>query len=140
MLVDILTAVVEVLGAVGGPAPGDPETDGKKSGDAFAEGQVLVFPGSVTGARPYCRPTAEFLHVSVTALAISPLRASSARAHHLPAGLEVAEVRRWREGDPEAIERHWDVIECRDGEDVVLVGCSTGSARYVLRALQPGDD
>ncbi|MFE7530602.1 hypothetical protein ACFU7Y_33555 [Kitasatospora sp. NPDC057542] len=132
MLVDVLGAVVEVLGAT----IGESRTEERKERDAFAEGRVVVFEGCVAGARPYCRPTAEFLHASATALAISPLRETSARARYLPSDLVLVEVRKRREDDPKTIEKHWTVFECRDGEDVVLIGCASGCVRYVRRALQ----
>ncbi|MEV7186197.1 hypothetical protein [Kitasatospora sp. NPDC093102] len=132
MLVDILSAVVDVLGV----AIGEPGAEERKERDAFAEGRVVVFDGCVAGARPYCRPTAEFLHASATALAISPLRGTSARARYLPGDLVLVEVRKRREDDPKTIEKHWTVFECRDGEAVVLIGCASGHARYVRRALQ----
>ncbi|MFJ9446094.1 hypothetical protein ACIRRH_30180 [Kitasatospora sp. NPDC101235] len=129
MLVDILGAVVDVLVAVA-------RAEERKERDAFAEGRVVVFDGCVAGARPYCRPTAEFLHASATALAISPLRGTNARARYLPSDLVLVEVRKRREGDPETIEKRWTVFECRDGEDVVLIGCASGDARHVRRALR----
>ncbi|MFG2846428.1 hypothetical protein ACGF12_25120 [Kitasatospora sp. NPDC048296] len=105
--------------------------------EAFEDGRVLVFEGCVIGARPYCRPEAAFLHVSLTALAISPVRETSALARYLPrGGLELVEVRRWREGDPGAIKKYWDVMECRDGEDVVLIGCHLGATGFIREALQ----
>lgn len=132
MLVDILSTVVDVLGL----AIGEPNAEDRKDRDAFAEGRVVAFAGCVTGARPYCRPTAEFLHASVGALAVSPLRATSARARYLPGDLRLVEVRGRRADDPEAVVEHWTVFECRDGEDVVLVACAPTYADYVRRALR----
>ncbi|MGW3076311.1 MULTISPECIES: hypothetical protein [unclassified Kitasatospora] len=132
MLVDILGAVVEILGAT----VGESKVEERKERDAFAEGRVVFFEGCVTGARPYCRPTAEFLQASVGALAISPLRAATVRARYLPSDLVLVEVRKRRDGDPKTIEKNWTVFECLDGQDVVLIGCASGNAGYVRRALR----
>ncbi|MFH8382442.1 hypothetical protein ACH4E7_16065 [Kitasatospora sp. NPDC018058] len=132
MLGDILLAVGEMLGT----AIGEGRTEARKTRDGFAKGQVVVVEGCVAGARPYCRPEPGFLHVSATALAVSPVREPSALARYLPSGgLELVELRRWRQGDPETVAKHWDVFVCRDGEDVVLIGCSD-YASLVRAALQ----
>ncbi|MFJ8626153.1 hypothetical protein ACIRD3_25400 [Kitasatospora sp. NPDC093550] len=131
MLMDILEAVAEVLAdTIGEARKGE-----RKDRDGFAEGRVVVFEGCVTGARPYCRATPEYLHASSTALAISPLRGHTAQARYLPSGMELVEVRKRRADDPKTIEKHWTVMECREGEHRVLIGCTSGNMRHVRRAL-----
>ncbi|MFI9360922.1 hypothetical protein ACIG5E_07650 [Kitasatospora sp. NPDC053057] len=131
MLDEIIGVVVAAL------TPGGAGERTQTHEQIFKAGRVLVFEGCVIGPRPYCRPEAAFLHLSLTALAISPVRETSALARHLPVGgLGLVEVRKWREGDPAAIKKHWDVVECRDGEDTVLIGFELFYTQYVRRALQ----
>ncbi|MER7757777.1 hypothetical protein [Kitasatospora sp. NPDC097643] len=131
MLADILDLVVTTLG----PSPRGERTPTHE--ELFKEGRVLVFEGCVLGSRPYCRPDAAFLRLSLGALAVSPVREADARARYLPVGeLELVEVRKWRKGDPAAVKKHWDVVECRDGEETVLIGFELFYTDYVRQALR----
>ncbi|MER7672579.1 hypothetical protein ABTY61_29555 [Kitasatospora sp. NPDC096128] len=137
MLGDILDVVATALEPLWGTGTGARTPTHEQ---LLKAGRVLVFEGCVIGPRPYCRPEPAFLHLSRSALAISPVRGTDARARHLPVDeLELVEVRRWRKGDPEAVKRHWDVIECRDGADTVLIGFELFYTAYVRQALQLDD-
>ncbi|MEV7600858.1 hypothetical protein AB0O91_26160 [Kitasatospora sp. NPDC089797] len=130
----MLGEILGVLTAAMGPTP----TESTRSpARLFRAGRVLVSEGCVLGDRPYCRPGAAFLHLSLTALAVSPDREADVRARPLPVGgLEPVAVRKRRPGDPAAVRRHWDVIECRDGGEPVLIGCEPFYTAYIRRVLQ----
>ncbi|MFJ4191169.1 hypothetical protein [Kitasatospora sp. NPDC089509] len=131
----MLGEILDVLTAALGPTS---TGSAQSHGQLLKEGRVLVFGGCVVGTRPYCRPEAAFLHLSLTELAFSPVREADVRARRLPVdGLETVEVRRWRTGDPAAVSRNWDVVECRDGESTVLIGCEPFYTKYVRQVLQP---
>ncbi|MFF2079535.1 hypothetical protein ACFVXG_32870 [Kitasatospora sp. NPDC058162] len=137
MLGDILDVVATALEPLWGTGAGARTPTHEQ---LFKAGRVLVFEGCVIGPRPYCRPEPAFLHLSRSALAISPVREADVRARYLPVGgLELVEARKWREGDPVAIGKHWDVLECRDGEDTVLIGFELFYTAYVRQALQLDD-
>ncbi|MFE2108598.1 hypothetical protein ACFXAF_22445 [Kitasatospora sp. NPDC059463] len=123
----------------------DPEVDRMHA--SFHFGEPARFEAKVFGKLPYCDPAGAFLHATPTSLQLSRThrpQGEDAPAELLPvalpvAALEVVAVRPRSSGDPRAVLRSWYLVECRDGDATVLIGCEPEYLPFVLAPLRSTD-
>ncbi|WP_162929159.1 hypothetical protein [Streptomyces sp. YIM 130001] len=99
----------------------------------------LCVAAEVYGEVPYSIDEFRFLLLGAGPPAVTSVPVEWSTPQQLPASLAIQEVRSFRPGDP----THWPstyqydgiVIECLDGEQVVLIACGRRDAPLILGAL-----
>ncbi|WP_329133920.1 hypothetical protein OG552_17365 [Streptomyces sp. NBC_01476] len=109
---------------------------GKREARAFAAGEGVTFEGFALGGRPYCRPDISYLTATRTALVVTPTSVPGLLPRLVPVrNIDVLLIRDRRKSDPRAVRPFWQVVECRDGTDEILMGGAPQHMDYLLTAL-----
>lgn len=119
---------------------GDERRKARKKARSFEEEAEVGFLACVLGDRPYCRNEA-LVHLWATGstLHVTPTEFRDLHRSPLPAAQwELVRVRPKDRTDSRLVQSGWQVAECRDGDAVVLVGCSPDSMRYLTAVVNPG--
>ena len=95
------------------------------------------FVACVLGDRSYCRDEAlVHLWAAGSTLHVTPTEFRDLHRSPLPvAQWELVRVRSKNRTDSRLVQYGWQVAECRDGDAVVLVGCSPDSMRYLTAVV-----
>lgn len=109
----------------------------RRTARAVAAGRDALFPGWVLGARPYCRARPGFLVVTPTALGFDADRGVPVTRRDIPVDrLVLRERRTARRDDHKQMPPGWDVLECLDGDDRILIACHKLEMPYVERMFR----
>lgn len=96
----------------------------------------VTFEGFALGGRPYCRPDISYLTATRTALVVTPTSVPGLLPRLVPVrNIDVLLIRDRRKSDPRAVRPFWQVVECRDGTDEILMGGAPQHMDYLLTAL-----
>lgn len=104
----------------------------RRTARLVAAGRAAVFPGWVLGPRPYCRPGGGFLVLTPTALGYDADRGVPVTRRHVPIDRLVVRERRtatW--DDHKQMPPDWELLDCLDGDDRILIACHKLEMPYV---------
>lgn len=119
---------------------GDERRKARRKARRFVEGAEVGFVACVLGDRSYCRDgVLVHLWAAGSTLHVTPTEFRDLHRSPLPVGRwELVRVRSKSRTDSGLVQYGWQVAECRDGDAVVLVGCSPDSMRYLTAVLNAG--
>lgn len=104
----------------------------RRTARAVAAGRDAVFPGWVLGSRPYCRPAYGVLVVMPTALGYDADRGVPVTRRNVPIDrLVVRERRAATRDDHKQMPPGWELLDCLDGDDRILIACPKLQMPYV---------
>ena len=110
----------------------------RRTARAFAAGRNAVFTGWVLGVQPYCRAAGGLLVLEVSGAFYHVVdRGMPITRRDIPVERLVVVRRRTGTWDDHTQRpANWDVFECLDDQEPVLIACHQGEASYVEQALQ----
>ncbi|MFD7065457.1 hypothetical protein [Streptomyces sp. NPDC059906] len=112
----------------------------RRQARVFDSGGEVVFEACLLGDQGYCRATIIFIAASRVSLHVAPTEVKELGRFRLPSErLEFRQARDRRKSDPRIVRPYWTILECRDGENEVLIACAPQNARYVTAALASKD-
>ncbi|MGN8244759.1 hypothetical protein ACTHAM_001864 [Cellulomonas soli] len=108
----------------------------RRAARAFEGGRPTTFAGFVLGSRPYCRAAGGLLVVEGDALSHVVDRGMPGTRRDIPVSqLTVVRARPATRADDRDMPPGWTVLECRDGDEQVLIACDRREMRFVQHAF-----